>query len=120
MNLDDFIVPSSVASPTGITPPPSDATSLSGSVPQGIFIKQTNQSVRTQSTMVPPSSVPQHASAVQRGTGEFDYVQRRVRKTSIDERRVCLSLMLALRGQLLTRQADTKASSQLLTTSAAC
>jgi GATA-binding protein len=88
MNLDDFIVPSSIASPAGITTSapsenliPSRSTQYSGipiaarSIPQ---LQIPNN--------LPPSSLPQSSNAFHRPS-EFDYVQKRVRKTSIDERR---------------------------------
>jgi len=89
MNLDDFIVPNSVASPAGITSP---ATSDAGGLPSsmahshGIPIATRGKPQVQIPRTLPPSSVPQSSITVHRSS-EFDYVQKRVRKTSIDERR---------------------------------
>lgn len=88
MNLDDFIVPSSVASPAGITSPaPSESTAHSMSLPAPPIpiAARTKPQVNIPKNL-PPSSLPQSTIATHR-TSEFDYVQKRVRKTSIDERR---------------------------------
>lgn len=90
MNIDDFIVPSSVASPAGVV----------AEVPVENLNKQSNSHVgipiaRKDKAQPPPpppaqppvASMPKHIQNKAR-TGEFDYVQRRVRKTSIDERSV--------------------------------
>jgi len=89
MNLDDFIVPTSVASPAGIMDAPNDQSGQQ-SVPQahGIPINTRERPQIKIATGVPALSVPKSSIALNR-TSEFDYVQRRVRKTSIDERRVC-------------------------------
>lgn len=89
MNLDDFIVPNSFASPAGITPPPSDGNSLSESaMASAIPIKMRKEAqMSTPPPFPPPSSVPNPPHNDDRKT-EFGYVQRRVRKTSVDERRV--------------------------------
>lgn len=88
MNLDDFILPNSVASPAGITPPPSDEALASSNVgPSGIAIKTKKDQSKDTSTHPPIASVPNFAQDSNR-SNEFSYVQRRVRKTSVDERRV--------------------------------
>lgn len=94
MNLDDFIVPGSVGSPSGLPPsPPSEATIPSGhAVASAIPIKGRaiqDQSHPTISNVV-PASVPNPPHDQRQG--EFGYVQRRVRKTSIDEGNVGCSL----------------------------
>lgn len=92
MSIDDFILPNSVASPAGLSPSPSVPTHRippSQSVASAIPIHR-RQELREQ--LLPPSrasapSVPPFKDAQR---PEFGYVQRHVRKTSIDERRVCL------------------------------
>ncbi|GAB7360067.1 hypothetical protein MBLNU230_g7587t1 [Neophaeotheca triangularis] len=91
MNLDEFIVPSSIGTPSGISPSPAstveaDASNNATSA-SAIPIKQhqrlknnDNHLARASAPSVPPTD---HT----RGQHEFDYVPRRVRKTSIDERR---------------------------------
>lgn len=94
MNLDDFIVPSSIGTPAGVSPAPS-ATSLaepdysSGSaVASAIPIKQ-QQRLQSEELSVARASAPSVPPLEQsRANQEFDYVPRHVRKTSIDERRV--------------------------------
>ena len=89
MNLDDFIIPSSVASPAGImSPAPTEGLyqprAMHG---QAIPIAARSKLPQVQiPKTLPPSSVPQSSIAWNKSS-EFDYVQRRVRKTSIDERR---------------------------------
>ena len=90
MSIDDFIVPSSVASPTGfISPAPIDNSVLQNtSQDTTIPGRQAKQQQKTPMGL-PPASVPKNIAHPSRA-GEFDYVQRRVRKTSIDERSVRL------------------------------
>ena len=88
MNLDDFIVPSLVASPAGtMSPAPSG---ISGQ-PKTRQAPPTSIAARHKPQVqipknLPPSSMPQTSIPTLR-TAEFDYVKKRVRKTSIDERR---------------------------------
>jgi hypothetical protein len=89
MNLDDFIVPSSIASPAGITSPAPTEGLTQNRAPQGsanICVTPRNKPSVQIPMNLPPSSMPQSSVALNRSS-EFDYVQRRVRKTSIDERR---------------------------------
>ncbi|RMD40651.1 hypothetical protein DV735_g4468, partial [Chaetothyriales sp. CBS 134920] len=88
MNLDDFIVHTSVASPTALpTPSPSvAATSAASSHPQPIPIKNRSNPLLLHPTDTFHASVPEISAPTSRNH-EFDYVQKRVRKTSIDERR---------------------------------
>ncbi|EXJ86513.1 hypothetical protein A1O3_03464 [Capronia epimyces CBS 606.96] len=88
MNLDDFIIPSSVASPTGITSPaPSEAQDQSKLFQSaGIPIAARNKPQVHIPQGLPPASMPQTSIPINRSS-EFDYVPKRVRKTSIDERR---------------------------------
>ncbi|KAF2116550.1 hypothetical protein BDV96DRAFT_644979 [Lophiotrema nucula] len=86
MNLDDFIIPSSVGSPAGLSPSPSnEMRPPSNATAPAIPIRKPNQShdlnshlARASAPSVPPPVVREH---------DFGYVQRHVRKTSIDERR---------------------------------
>ena len=93
MNLDDFIVAENVATPAGFVATPSpeatkhDAERGSHSQATAIPIKsrkEGSQHFVPQSVPVPPHH--------QRNQDEFGYVTRHHRKTSIDERRVSLSL----------------------------
>lgn len=89
MNLDEFIFAENISTPTGLvaTPSPEIAKASldkpSNAIASAIPIKMRKES----SQFVVPQSVPvpQHTM---RGIEEFNYVQRHVRKTSIDERRV--------------------------------
>lgn len=82
MNIDDFIFPASIASPADISPPsPSPLSNVNAS---GIPIK-TKKDVQHQQHPEFPPSAPTQDRVRDR---EFDYVQRRVRKTSIDETKV--------------------------------
>ncbi|TGO52744.1 hypothetical protein BOTNAR_0315g00040 [Botryotinia narcissicola] len=89
MNLDDYILSDSISTPTGIATSPSpeltkkEIDRSSNSIASAIPIKMRKES--TQHFTVPQSvPVPHHAP---RSNEEFNYVQRNVRKTSIDERR---------------------------------
>lgn len=87
MNLDDFIVPSSIASPVSQPSPPA---SFEKTTPTGIPIRRHQQlQDEAQDDFVARASAPSVApTAIDKATDEFAYVQRHVRKTSIDERRV--------------------------------
>ena len=93
MNLDDFIVPTSIASPAGVTT--SLATMFDGGVSPAssrataIPIKHQQQRFQPDGLDIARASAPTVAPVASgRGNNEFGYVQRHVRKTSIDERRV--------------------------------
>lgn len=89
MNLDDFIVPSSIASPSGISsssPCASDVQPSSTTTASAIPIRK--QQHLLDQDFVARASAPTVAPMTSRGTEEFGYIQRHVRKTSIDERRV--------------------------------
>ncbi|KAL8908089.1 MAG: hypothetical protein Q9171_005583 [Xanthocarpia ochracea] len=83
MNLDDFIVPSSIASPDrnpSPSPPREQLPAPSNTVASAIPIK-----IRIESEQAAhPNFLPSAPSHDRSRTREFDYVQRRVRKTSID------------------------------------
>lgn len=93
MNLDDFIQPSSVGSPAGlaVSPSPSQAQDMraSAATPKAaIPIRKVDQH-HEQDLALAHASAPPVPPALRRDRDhEFGYVQRRVRKTSIDERRV--------------------------------
>lgn len=87
MNLDDFILPSSVGSPAGLPPSPSNETrAQSNATAPAIPIRKANQS-HDQNLSLARASAPSIPPIINR-ENEFGYVQRHVRKTSIDERRV--------------------------------
>jgi GATA-binding protein len=95
MNLDDFIVPSSIASPSSQPSPPASfdpsTTALDPkATPTGIPIRRHQQlQDEAQDDFVARASAPSVApTAINKSTDEFGYIQRHVRKTSIDERRV--------------------------------
>lgn len=85
MNIDDFIFPTSIASPAGIStsPPSPPAQPTASAIPI-----QTKKDVHEQIHPNFPPSAPTHDGM---RNHEFDYVQRRVRKTSIDETKVSLN-----------------------------
>ncbi|KAJ9212692.1 transcriptional regulator family: GATA type zinc finger [Paecilomyces variotii] len=88
MNLDDFIIPSSIGSPSGIPASPSaDKGSTSdNAVASAIPIKGRKDQATASHGPLVPASLP-HPPQDQRKNGEFSYVQRRIRKTSVDERK---------------------------------
>ncbi len=87
MNLDDFIMPNSIASPAGLTPPTTGSPARATHKTSALSIKtKKDAQPSTPSTLI-PGSVPQPLTRLGR-PHEFDYVERRVRKTSVDERRV--------------------------------
>lgn len=84
MNLDDFIVSNSTASPASLTPPTIERTAHRTSA---VAIKTKKGTEDNASATLMPGSVPQPLPQSGRAN-EFDYVEKRVRKTSVDERRV--------------------------------
>ncbi|KAL8926256.1 MAG: hypothetical protein Q9172_001850 [Xanthocarpia lactea] len=83
MNLDDFIVPSSIASPDrnpSPSPPREQLPASSNTVASAIPIKIRKDSEQAAHPNFLPSAPSHDRSRIR----EFDYVQRRVRKTSID------------------------------------
>jgi hypothetical protein len=89
INLDDYIFSDNVSTPLGLGKSPSpelnkkDADKTNHAVASAIPIKMRKES----SQFAVPQSVPvPHHNP--RHNEEFNYVQRHVRKTSIDERRV--------------------------------
>ncbi|KAF2423280.1 hypothetical protein EJ08DRAFT_664444 [Tothia fuscella] len=85
MNLDDFIMPTSIGTPAGLSPSPS-AEKMANSTPSGIPIRMQNQNL-DHDLHISRASAPLVQPEIFREGGEFGYVQRHVRKTSIDERR---------------------------------
>jgi GATA-binding protein len=96
MNLDDFIFPSSVGSPAGLSPDASnDAPGPFHATAPAIPIRKPNQA-SDQDISLARASAPSVPPLINR-ENEFAYVPRHVRKTSIDERRVSsLSSRLSL------------------------
>lgn len=87
MNLDDFIMPNSIASPAGLTPPTTESSAKAAQKTSALPIKTKKDAQPSTSSTLIPGSVPQPLTRSGR-LHEFDYVERRVRKTSVDERRV--------------------------------
>ncbi|KAH7116810.1 hypothetical protein B0J11DRAFT_552776 [Dendryphion nanum] len=87
MNMDEFIYASSVASPAGLPPSPSsnETRAASNATAPAIPIRKTNQP-QDQNLALAHASAPPVPPLITR-ENEFGYVQRHVRKTSIDERR---------------------------------
>ncbi|KAM3446432.1 hypothetical protein MY3296_009688 [Beauveria thailandica] len=84
MNIDEFIFPEQTGSPAGFAPSHMSDSASTGQ-PSGISIHQQPRNDAHSSAFV-PQSVPDAPHLQHRGNSEFNYVQRRVRKTSIDER----------------------------------
>lgn len=93
MNLDEFIVPSSIGTPAGISPTPSASTMADmeavTATASGIPINRRQQQIQDEEMNLSRASAPSVGPFEQgRALNEFGYVPRHVRKTSIDERRV--------------------------------
>lgn len=95
MNLDDFIFPSSVGSPAGLSPEPSNegAAPYNATAP-AIPIRKPSAAHDHDLVALARASAPSVPPAVTR-EDDFAYVPRHVRKTSIDERRVS-SLLISV------------------------
>lgn len=89
MNLDDFIMPHSVASPAARSRSPSTQPMAAPTQTQGIHI-QRQKHLHDPDLMTSRASAPSIAPFHDPRNTEFGYVPRRVRKTSVDERQVCL------------------------------
>ncbi|KAF2622677.1 nitrogen regulatory protein area [Macroventuria anomochaeta] len=85
MNLDDFIFPSSVGSPAGLSPEPSNGAEGPFNAGPGVPIRKANQ-LNDHNLSLAHASAPPVPPQINR-ENEFGYVPRHVRKTSIDERR---------------------------------
>ena len=93
MNLDDFIYSNSISSPFETSPSPQPLIHThSGSYNTQDIITSTTaipiQAKKTQEQYHALASAPGGVHQGRNRQGEFEYVQRHVRKTSIDERRV--------------------------------
>ena len=117
MDLDDFLVPSSIGTPAGMSPEastlPNDSLASTGSTISAIPIKQGQRS-EAEELQISRASAPSISAFEQvRPNQEFGYVPRHVRKTSIDERRVCIreSLLSRLYPLLTTSATETKSRS---------
>lgn len=91
MNLDDFIVPNSIASPARVpspSPPREIIVAPSSTVASAIPIKIRKDTEQPAHPNFAPSAPSHDRSRIR----EFDYVQRRVRKTSIDGTRVGITV----------------------------
>ena len=95
MNLDDFIFPSSVGSPAGLSPQASneDAAPFNATAP-AIPIRKPHLA-NDHNLSLARASAPSVPPAISK-EDEFGYVPRHVRKTSIDERRVSSLISLFL------------------------
>lgn len=120
MNLDDFIFPSSVGSPAGLSPEPSNGAEGPFNAGPGVPIRKANQ-LNDHNLSLAHASAPPVPPQINR-ENEFGYVSRHVRKTSIDERRVsCLSLRPSCPSAvLLTPLSATQATSRSLTAGPSC
>lgn len=81
MNLDDFIVPFESLAEQSVSPP-ADKSQTAGAIP----IKNRPHHHQPLESEPVPASFPHPPQEQQRRNNEFGYVQRRVRKTSIDDR----------------------------------
>lgn len=93
MNLDEFIVPSSIGSPAGLSPAPSsiaenEPMSTATATASAIPIKQQQRLQGDELSLARASAPSVPPLEANRANREFGYVQKHVRKTSIDERRV--------------------------------
>lgn len=113
MNLDDFLIPSSIGSPAGIPTSPAEQASTSGNtVASAIPIKVRKDQQAASHGNIAPASFP-HPPQDQRRNNEFGYVQRRVRKTSVDERKVVFAAPYC--AVLSDSWVDSQAPGRLLT-----
>lgn len=81
MHLDEFMSPSPGCSPSSSTEPQVQSHAMTSAIP----IKMKDQDVSPPGILM-PASFP-HPPQEDRRNSEFGYVQRRVRKTSVDERK---------------------------------
>lgn len=107
MNIDDLIVPSSVASPAGVAAEaPVETLNTQNNSHVGIAIGRKDKSQQ----QLPAASLPRQMQNKGRPC-EFDYVQRRVRKTSIDEKSVCFTHVTHPSRCMLMPYTDSQATS---------
>ena len=120
MNLDDFILPSSVGSPAGLSPSPSnERAGPSNATAPAIPIRKPNHPQELALHLAHASAPPVPPTITREN--EFGYLQRHVRKTSIDERRVSCPPCHPLRPlrQLIALSAAQE-TSRLLSPSTCC
>ncbi|PZD29864.1 GAT1, GATA Zn-finger-containing transcription factor [Pyrenophora tritici-repentis] len=86
MNLDDFIFPSSVASPAGLSPELSNEDAAPFNPPAPAIPIRKPHLASDHNLSLARASAPSVPPTISR-EDEFGYVPRHVRKTSIDERR---------------------------------
>lgn len=95
MNLDEFMNFDNSGTPGTATSSPElekkDKQSSSHATASAIHIRSSLKKGSAQNIV--PQSVPANQHPRQRTQDEFGYLQRHVRKTSIDERRVCFSTL---------------------------
>lgn len=107
MNIDDFIVPTSVGTPAGISPTASaldiDLSSIPAAHTSGIAINKRQQQIQAEELPLSRASAPSQPAFQQSKASEFEYVPRHVRKTSIDERRVSGMAPLRIVHDMLTQ-----------------
>lgn len=121
MNLDDFIFPSSVGSPAGLSPEPSNEAGGPFNAGPGMPIRKTNQ-LSDHNLSLAHASAPPVPPQINR-KDEFGYIPRHVRKTSIDERRVSYlsrSPSCPSTTVLLTSLPATQTTSRSLTAGSSC
>ncbi|KAL9074168.1 MAG: hypothetical protein Q9157_004482 [Trypethelium eluteriae] len=87
MNLDDFIFPSNIASPAGLSPSPAHESLPNPITTASAIPIKKQREIRDQDLQLSRASAPSMPPTDNRGKNEFGYVQKHVRKTSIDERR---------------------------------
>lgn len=89
MNIDELIQPSSVASPAGVSRSPSYERSIMPTGQASAIPIKKQREIMAQDFALARASAPSVPPMM--ASNEFGYIQRHVRKTSIDERRVRLS-----------------------------
>ena len=88
MNLDEFIVPTSIESPTASALSPFSVEAAGSSTVAASAIPIQKRQQLQGDIHVARASAPSVAPMAHSAQQEFGYVPRHVRKTSIDERRV--------------------------------
>ena len=108
MNLDEFLHPGLIASPAGVSlsPPRTKVEPSQNAFVTPIPIKERKDATHPTFN---PASVPTTHQDRQRNY-DFGYVQKHIRKTSIDERRVIYCVWSSHHGCLLIRGIDAQAA----------
>lgn len=97
MNLDDLLVPNSAGSPLAVSRSPSTDTLTTAHAPSALPIRGQHGQHRDNTAdglHVSRSSMPLSAHARNAEHTEFGYIQKRYRKTSVDERMVRAAISL--------------------------